>query len=471
MAKKVREQTVSLSLYLDDVKSGDISENQDVQRAFCWDNSAINELIVTVLTDDYIPPVILAEIELGDDIVQQYIVDGIQRTTALNKFRHMNYKTTKTFEDSIIRYQAKCRDENGKLLKEDDGSIKWETKEFDIRNKTFDQLPEELKKKFDKYQIRTVVHQNCSMKEISKLVRRYNRNTSMKANQKALTWIPTYARKIKTITHDGKFFKNCISPSDNLRKNGTYEQVVSNSVMATYHLDDWKKAPKAANEFLEVNSNDEEFSYVDSLFNRIETVCSDDFQDVFVIKDIPAWVAVFDKFTKLGYQDQKFADFLIEMKNNLLDKEVNGYSYNMLDKESGTKDKKIMVQKIDTYYELLCEYLGVESIPDEESSGGESVIDFVKENVDPKTVDEDIEFYRDMVDECVPVDAEIYKQCEPALLAIMAYACTTDEDRNFEEWIKKYMNNQNFSSSQKVNFTYMKNDFERFVNQRKAVSA
>ena len=471
MAKKVREQTVSLSLYLDDVKSGDISENQDVQRAFCWDNSAINELIVTVLTDDYIPPVILAEIELGDDIVQQYIVDGIQRTTALNKFRHMNYKTTKTFEDSIIRYQAKCRDENGKLLKEDDGSIKWETKEFDIRNKTFDQLPEELKKKFDKYQIRTVVHQNCSMKEISKLVRRYNRNTSMKANQKALTWIPTYARKIKTITHDGKFFKNCISPSDNLRKNGTYEQVVSNSVMATYHLDDWKKAPKAANEFLEVNSNDEEFSYVDSLFNRIETVCSDDFQDVFVIKDIPAWVAVFDKFTKLGYQDQKFADFLIEMKNNLLDKEVNGYSYNMLDKESGTKDKKIMVQKIDTYYELLCEYLGVESIPDEESSDGESVIDFVKENVDPKTVDEDIEFYRDMVDECVPVDAEIYKQCEPALLAIMAYACTTDEDRNFEEWIKKYMNNQNFSSSQKVNFTYMKNDFERFVNQRKAVSA
>lgn len=42
----------------------------------------------------------------------------------------MNYKTTKTFEDSIIRYQAKCRDENGKLLKEDDGNIKWETKEF-----------------------------------------------------------------------------------------------------------------------------------------------------------------------------------------------------------------------------------------------------------------------------------------------------------------------------------------------------
>ena len=49
MAKKVREQTVSLSSYLTSVNSEDISENQDVQRMFCWDNPATNELIVGVL--------------------------------------------------------------------------------------------------------------------------------------------------------------------------------------------------------------------------------------------------------------------------------------------------------------------------------------------------------------------------------------------------------------------------------------
>ena len=118
MAKKVREQTISLSSYLKSVNSEDISENQDVQRMFCWDNPAINELIVTVLTEDYIPPIILGEEELGGDLTQQYIVDGIQRTTALNKFRHMNWKTTKSFENSVIQYQAKMRDEEGHLIKD-----------------------------------------------------------------------------------------------------------------------------------------------------------------------------------------------------------------------------------------------------------------------------------------------------------------------------------------------------------------
>ena len=202
MAKKVREQAIALSSYLKSVNSEDISENQDVQRMFCWDNGAINELIYTVLNEDYIPPIILGEEELGDNLTQQYIVDGIQRTTALNKFRHMNWKTTKSFENSVIQYQKKRRDEKGHLIKDENGSILWDNCEFDIKNKTYEQLPDELKKKFDDYQIRIVIHQNCNMMEISKLVRRYNRNKSMGSNQKALTWIPTYARKIKNIANN-----------------------------------------------------------------------------------------------------------------------------------------------------------------------------------------------------------------------------------------------------------------------------
>ena len=133
MAKKIREQAISLVSYLKNVNSEDISENQDVQRMFCWDNGSINELIVTVLTEDYIPPIILGEEELGEGLVQQYIVDGIQRTTALNKFRNMNWKTTSTFENSIIQYQAKRRDEDGHLMKDENGSILWDSLEFDIK--------------------------------------------------------------------------------------------------------------------------------------------------------------------------------------------------------------------------------------------------------------------------------------------------------------------------------------------------
>ena len=463
MAKKVREQTVSLSSYLTSVNSEDISENQDVQRMFCWDNPATNELIVTVLTEDYIPPIILGEEELGGDLTQQYIVDGIQRTTALNKFRHMNWKTTKSFENSVIQYQAKMRDEEGHLIKDEDGNILWENREFDIKNKTFEQLPDELKKKFDDYQIRIVVHQNCTMQEISKLVRRYNRNKSMGSNQKALTWIPTYARKIKNIANN-EFYKNCVAPSKSMRKNGTYEQTVANSVMATFHLNDWKKAPNDRNEYLEENSSLNEFEKVNEYGNRIANVCGNKFQNVFVFKDILCWIATFHNFTKLGLEDNKFAEFVNALVNELHDKVVDEWSYDMLDKEPGTSDKKIVQAKINTYTALMMDYLHIDAEALIENPE-ETTLSFVQENANPDATEEDIEFYRDMVEDCVKVDEPVYQQCERAVIAIMAYACTKDQDEEFEKWIQKYKNQTNFSPSQKTNFTYMKNSFDKYVQK------
>lgn len=463
MAKKVREQTVSLSSYLTSVNSEDISENQDVQRMFCWDNPAMNELIVTVLTEDYIPPIILGEEELGGDLTQQYIVDGIQRTTALNKFRHMNWKTTKSFENSVIQYQAKMRDEEGHLIKDEDGNILWENREFDIKNKTFEQLPDELKKKFDDYQIRIVVHQNCTMQEISKLVRRYNRNKSMGSNQKALTWIPTYARKIKNIANN-EFYKNCVAPSKSMRKNGTYEQTVANSVMATFHLNDWKKAPNDRNEYLEENSSLNEFEKVNEYGNRIANVCGNKFQNVFVFKDILCWIATFHNFTKLGLEDNKFAEFVNALVNELHDKVVDEWSYDMLDKEPGTSDKKIVQAKINTYTALMMDYLHIDAEALIENPE-ETTLSFVQENANPDATEEDIEFYRDMVEDCVKVDEPVYQQCERAVIAIMAYACMKEQDEEFEKWIQKYKNQTNFSPSQKTNFTYMKNSFDKYVQK------
>lgn len=463
MAKKVREQTVSLSSYLKSVNSEDISENQDVQRMFCWDNPAINELIVTVLTEDYIPPIILGEEELGGDLTQQYIVDGIQRTTALNKFRHMNWKTTKSFENSVIQYQAKMRDDEGHLIKDEDGSILWENREFDIKNKTFEQLPDELKKKFDDYQIRIVIHQNCTMQEISKLVRRYNRNKSMGSNQKALTWIPTYARKIKNIANN-EFYKNCVAYSKPMRKNGTYEQTVANSVMATFHLNDWKKTPNDRNEYLEENSSFDEFEKVNEYGNRIAKVCCDKFQNVFVFKDILCWIATFHNFTKLGLEDNKFAEFVNALVNDLHDKVVGEWSYDMLDKEAGTSDKKIIQAKIDTYTALMIDYLHIDAETVIENSE-ETTLSFVQENANPDATEEDIEFYKDMVEDCVRVDEPVYQQCERAVIAIMAYACMKEQDEEFEKWIQKYKNQTNFSPSQKTNFTDMKNSFDKYVQK------
>lgn len=477
MAKKVREQTVSLSSYLASVNSEDISENQDVQRMFCWDNAAINELILTVLTEDYIPPIILGEEELGEGLTQEYIVDGIQRTTALNMFRHMNWKTTKSFENSVIQYQAKRRDENGHLVRGEDGSVLWDSCEFDIKNKTFDQLPDELKKKFDDYQIRIVVHQNCTMQEISKLVRRYNRNKSMGSNQKALTWIPTYARKIKNIANN-EFYKNCVAYSSSMRKNGTYEQTVANSVMVTFHMDNWKKTPKDRNEYLEENSSSEEFDKVNEYGNRIAKVCGEKFQNIFVFKDILAWIATFHNFTKLGLDDTKFAEFLNHLITESHNKMIGEYSYDLLDKEAGTSDKKLVKAKIDTYTALMNDYLDIDTTENgtedkykednTQENVEETVLSFVQKNVNPNVTEEDVEEYTDLVDYCfnhnqIKIDIPLYQKCQMALIALMAYACKNNKEDDFEKWIKQYQNQTNFSLSQKDNYTYMKKSLDKLA--------
>ena len=102
MAKKVREENIPLINYTSEVKDGDVNDNQDVQRYFCSDKPFVNGIGVTILTGDYLPPLILAEVPLNEDIVQKYIVDGLQRTTALMQIRYGNHKFTGAIEDSEI---------------------------------------------------------------------------------------------------------------------------------------------------------------------------------------------------------------------------------------------------------------------------------------------------------------------------------------------------------------------------------
>ena len=114
-----RKQTYTLERYLQQISEDDISNDADTQRNFVWGKESINELIVTVLTDDYIPPIILGEKEDS----QLVIVDGGQRSFALTSFRNGNYKITSSIENSVIPYKKKVKDDNGKTKWEDGREI------------------------------------------------------------------------------------------------------------------------------------------------------------------------------------------------------------------------------------------------------------------------------------------------------------------------------------------------------------
>ena len=227
---KIRKQTFSLDQYLKLIKEETIRSDQDCQRmSGQWNANMVNELIYTVLTDNYIPPIILGE-ETVNNIVRQWVIDGLQRSSSLSMFRYGNTKITKSLDEYIVTYQRKVLDENGNIQRDENGEIIYESVEYDIRNRTYDQLPEELKFRFDGYQVETVIHQECDTTDISKLVRKYNNHTAMNSAQKAFTYVDAFAREIREITAN-RFFLDVYTCSRNDKKNGTIERVVGDTVL------------------------------------------------------------------------------------------------------------------------------------------------------------------------------------------------------------------------------------------------
>lgn len=488
MAKKIRKKTLSLDSYLEKIVEEDISDNQDVQRLFCWENGMVNELIKTVLTDDYIPPIILGEEDLDEDVVQQYIVDGMQRSSALVKFKHENYKITATLEDPIIQYQRKKKDENNKICKDEYGKVIWESVEYDLRRKTYEMLPPELKKMFDDYQIDITIHQHCTMSQISKLVRRYNNHLGMNTSQKAFTYIDLHARKIRTISEKNKFFKNCMSCSGKQQSKGIRERLVCESVMTTFFFDNWKSAIKNMSKYLNENATEEHFDTVNEYFSRIESVCKDNFTEVFVPKNVIVWIPVFKEFAKFGLDDIKFKDFVEEFEKSLYKKDVNGVTFDKLNEDRHTKGKAILKEKINILTALMKEYLHIKE--DEESlvevgennvidnaSSDQNALEFIKENVKEDVIDEDVEIYKISLNDWVKKlrkDKKIdgsSKLLEPenmnSLLAVVAYSFETNIDLEIPEWMVSFFNrNSTYIKDQKENYTYMVNDIGEFLRHK-----
>ena len=444
-----RKQTYTLEMYLKKIKEGDISNDADVQRNFVWKNDQINELIVTVLTDDYIPPIILGE----EHNSQLHIADGGCRSAALKAYRYLNYKVTSSIENSVIPYKKK--------VKTDDGIV-WEDAIFDIKNKTFSQLPEELKNKFDEYQIETVIHEGCDRFTISKYIKRYNNHTSMNVSQKAFTYIENYAKDIREIL-EGDFFKECGDYTEKERVNGVVERVVLETVMCMNHLSDWKKQTKQISSFLNKNATKEEFVKLDSNLNRLSKVIGEEFKSLFSSKNSFIWLTLFDRFTDLELEDSYFVDFLKAFNDGLKEREIDGISFSELDKKRNTKDKNIIIAKLSVLETLMNEYL-----QEKESKENEEILNLVQDCVGNDNTEEDVEFYKSLLnDYSVEVDSEsklLDKMNKPSLVALVGYACDKEVDILIARWIVDYFKKEDtYKSDQKENYLHMKKDFDDFV--------
>ena len=369
-------------------------------------------------------------------------------------------------------------------------------------------MPEDLKKQFNKCQLTIATYQDCTTEETSDKVMLYNNHVGMNVSEKSLTYIGKYAEDIKRIKENSRFLKDSTSLREVDRKKGIWERIVSECVMAVFHMDNWKSDPRIICDYLNSNSSIEEFNTINNYFSRIspfsDKIDHPEVAKLFTSKNIVVWLKVFDSFAKTGLEDKMFGNFLEAFVSGLKNTKMDGINWNEFDSKRNTKDRKIIEQKVNYIVTLMKEYLHIEDINEESHKGktenvsiktencisteqkienidnvseivdDAAVLDFVKENVSSSIEEEDVELYTDLVEDVVKTNSPVYplyNNCVAALIALMAYACSTDHDRDLEDWIKSYKGKTEFNGAVKDCFTYIKNDFINYVSAHKEAVA
>lgn len=492
-AEGYRTDKNTLFSLLDQKKNGDINCTYVLQRKpFQWTSEERNRYICRILSNLPIPEIVLCEQNIKG-LTIAHLIDGLQRLSYAEAFKENRFKIgANGAERHLIQYRDFKVDGNGNRILDEDGIPIFEVKIFDVVNKKYKDLPDELKKRFNDFNVNVTKFFNCTDEQIADQIRDYNNHASMNNEQSGITRISTEtAKKIKTITEKSGFFKNCGKFTQANKTKGKLDRTVAEIVMLLFHKDDWKSNVKATYKYLDENSSQEEFDIVAADLIKLESIVEDagkEVNEMFTTTYTPMWTAVFHKFLTYNKELHSFIDFLNAYNNGLKDTEIDGVSMDDF-KDQQSKKKATITGKVDLLVKLMEDFLGINNediennnkeLEESESTNHDEVytdtsneeteeltpIEFVRQVVKSDVTEEDMEDYENYIEDTVRISSPIYQQCKVALLTMAAYVYDKEQDEEFSDWIEKYANEAySFSKDQKVNYAMMKHNFDNFVQK------
>lgn len=462
-----------------------------------WSPAMKGNLISDILQGNPIPALVFAE-QIMNGLAIIWDLDGKQRCTNAHSFVKGGYKISKNIRRWNIEYQAQIKNEDGSPKLDDKRFPVSERREFDIRGKKFLDLPEELQDKFNEYNFEIVQYLNCSSEDIAYHIARYNEGKPMTASQKGITRIgEEFASMVKSIS-GMPFFKDLGGYKVSEGNNGTVNRVVVESVMATNFLNDWKKKQEDMCEYMKENATVESFEEFEDMVGRITNVGTEDVFNMFDSKDSFLYFGLFARFVNSGLDDEKFIEFMAEFSQSLHSKEIDGISFDSLNGKS-TKDKAVVVNKINHLEQLMNDYLHIEnaieanneikatsadyvdnfsksdfvkacvgSTNDDICKAAIQSLDFVRENSGSEKTEEDVELYLSMLDEwTLDIDNDsklINLDNLSSLVGIVGYACDHECDDIAQSWFVEFARkNSTYIVNQKENYLHMRDDLDSFA--------
>lgn len=337
------------------------------RESFQWSLEMKGNLISDILQNNPLPDLVLAE-EVNDGFPTIWNLDGKQRCTTIEEFKRDLFKISSKVRRREIAYSACKTDENGKIVHDENGRIVFEWKTFDITNKKYSQLPDELKDKFNEYSFKAIQYINCTKPEIDYHIRRYNEGKQMTASQKGIISLGyDFASLTKSIS-TSKFFTEHCNFGKNDPLNGTVERIVVESMMLGYFTDSWCKELPKMFLYLRKNANKDMFGEFDEFLNELVPVITEKLSKRFNSVDSFVWLGLYIKMRKCGYTANDYVEFMDRFFGELINVKIGEKSFNDVvmetkmstetQKRRGTKDLSVVAEKMNILNELVKKVFG-----------------------------------------------------------------------------------------------------------------
>ena len=471
---KIKRDTYMVSKLSGMISRGELRENHPQQRkSGQWNNEVRDNFIVTVIKNEDFDAIKICE-QLTEKGIVLWLIDGLQRSTTIANYKAGKFKLGRKIDPYLVEYQDAVKDE--------EGNITYEIVEYDLRGKSYKDLPEKLKEDFDNCPVDVVKHLDCTDEEVGRHIVRYNSGRAMVAAQKISAYMYNTAKYVKDLSGHA-FFNDCANYSESADKNGTVDKVISEAIMGLNFFDSWNKDAKKIGKHLNDNATEEMFAHLKGYLDELLEVITPETGKLFTPKNALIWIMLFDKFKKSGLPNEKFQEFLeqyddakrvkIKIENSYEIVKGSGIktdfvSFAELDGWKSTKDKGIIVDKLYILETVMNEYLHInkEGFQSETVLEEVDTLEFIKENVKSDATEEDVEFYSELLDGLtLEVDNKtklLDEHNRPSLVALVGYACENDID--LDEWIKSYFAaNVSYILNQQQNYLHMLNTLKGVV--------
>ena len=231
--------------------------------------------------------------------------------------------------------------------------------------------------------------------------------------------------------------------------------------MCMFHLDNWRRSGQIG-EYINENATETEFNVLENVIDRLESIVTQQHYSIFNSRDSFIWFTLFYKFSKMGCDDERFADFLTYFIETIDGIHINEFCG--IDKKDSTKDKLVIVKKLDKLENMMCVFLEIPIIRIDEDMIS-SILEFVHEHVTSSATLEDIEQYTEVLQAFVREigQSKLWEnENMPSLISIVAWSFEHDID--LDDWIADYCSRtDSYFENQVRNYESMCEDLKQFI--------